>query len=165
MLQVESIFAKPSTGNSAVKARIQKRHFEVEEGDLITYLNVFMGFVREGRGKEFCHRNFVSYKSMKRVAEIRERLARMAQNYDVPLISCDGNYTQCRCRKLAKDTSLICDSYFTGHTEVIQKCLVTGLFANAVYLHHSGVYKTVRGDVELYVHPDSVLYTVAQPQW
>lgn len=90
MLQVESVFAKPSTGNGMIKARIQKRTFEVEEGDLITYLNVYMGFVREGMSKEFCHRNFVSYKSMKRVAEIRERLGRMMQNYDVPLTSCDG---------------------------------------------------------------------------
>ncbi|KAK4873239.1 hypothetical protein RN001_015268 [Aquatica leii] len=141
MLQVETIFAKPSTGNSAVKARVQKRHFEVEEGDLITYLNIYLAFVQSGYGNDFCHRNFINYKSMKRVVEIRARLGKMMSNYGVPLVSCEGD------------------------TEAVCKCLVTGLFPNAVYLHYSGVYKTVRGDIELHVHPDSVLYTIPQPQW
>lgn len=48
---------------------------------------------------------------------------------------------------------------------MIRKCLVKGLFPNAAYLHHSGSYKTIRGDIELSVHPDSVLYTIPQPQW
>lgn len=141
MLQVESIYVKPSSGNFSVKAKIQKRHFEVEEGDLITYLNVFSAFAKSGFTKEFCHRHFINYKAMLRVLEIRERLERMMNNYEVPINSCAGN------------------------TEAVCKCLVTGLFPNAVYLHYSGVYKTVRGDVELYVHPDSVLYTIPHPQW
>lgn len=90
MLQVESIFTKPSTGNSTIKARIQKRHFEVEEGDLVTYLNVYLAFVKNDMSKEFCHRNYISFKSMKRVVEIRHRLERMMKNYDVPMISCNG---------------------------------------------------------------------------
>lgn len=56
-------------------------------------------------------------------------------------------------------------TFVSGYTEPILKCLVTGLFPNAAYLHYSGVYKTIRGDVELHVHPESVLYTITQPQW
>ncbi|XP_019867915.2 probable ATP-dependent RNA helicase DHX35 isoform X2 [Aethina tumida] len=141
MLQVECIFTKPSSGNMIVKSRIQKRHFEVEEGDLITYLNVFNGFIQSDKSREFCHKNFINYRSLKRVVEIRERLEKVMKNYDVPIISCQR------------------------YTDAIRKCLVKGLFPNAAYLHHSGVYKTVRGDVDLYVHPDSCLYTIKQPQW
>ncbi|KAJ3660361.1 hypothetical protein Zmor_004812 [Zophobas morio] len=141
MLQVETVFTKPSSGSFAVKARIQKRLFEVEEGDLITYLNVFNGFISSEMSQGFCHKNFINYKSMRRVVEIRSRLEKMLKNYDVPIVSCGGL------------------------TEMICKCLVTGLFPNAAYLHYSGVYKTVRGDIELFVHPDSVLYTIPQPQW
>lgn len=54
---------------------------------------------------------------------------------------------------------------FLGNTETICKCLVTGLFPNVAYLHHSGVYRTVRGDIDLFIHPDSVLYTIPQAQW
>ncbi|CAG9816310.1 unnamed protein product [Phaedon cochleariae] len=141
MLQVETVFTKPSTGASIIKAKIQKRLFEVEEGDLITYLNVFNGFVQSEMSQGYCHKNFLNYKSLKRVVEIRNRLEKMLKNYDVPIVSSIRS------------------------TEAIRKCLVKGLFPNAAYLHHSGVYKTIRGDIELYVHPDSVIYTIPQPQW
>lgn len=92
ILQVEIVFAKPSTGNSVIKARIQKRLFEVEEGDLITYLNVYNGFVQSEMSQGFCHKNFLNYKSLKRVAEIRGRLEKMLRNYDIPIVSCIGEY-------------------------------------------------------------------------
>ncbi|XP_057662442.1 probable ATP-dependent RNA helicase DHX35 [Diorhabda carinulata] len=141
MLQVETVFTKPTTGNSVIKARIQKRLFEVEEGDLITYLNVYNGFIQSEMSQGFCHKNFLSYKSLKRVVEIRNRLEKMIRSYGIPIESC------------------------LRSTETIRKCLVKGLFPNAAYLHYSGVYKTIRGDIELFVHPDSVLYTIPQPQW
>lgn len=92
MLQVETVFTKPSSGSNSVKARVQKRLFEVEEGDLITYLNVYAAFMNSNMDKGFCHKNFISYKSMKRVLEIRNRLEKMILNYDVPLVSCNGIY-------------------------------------------------------------------------
>lgn len=38
------------------------------------------------------------------------------------------------------------------------------LFFSA-YLHHSGVYRTCRGNRELEIHPLSCLYTIRQPQY
>jgi hypothetical protein len=60
--------------------------------------------------------------------------------------------------------------YFTnnlnaGSSEVVTRCLAAGLFPNAAYLHHSGVYKTVRGDIELVIHPSSVLYAEEYAEW
>jgi hypothetical protein len=52
-----------------------------------------------------------------------------------------------------------------GDTEKVCRCITAGLFPNAAYLHYSGVYRTVRGDQELYIHPTSVLYTLEQPKW
>ena len=52
-----------------------------------------------------------------------------------------------------------------GDSEKVCKCITAGLFPNAAYLHYSGVYRTVRGDQELYIHPTSVLYTLEQPKW
>jgi ATP-dependent RNA helicase DDX35 len=105
MLQVETIFTKPSSGNSSIRARLQKRLFEVEEGDLITYLNVYNAFVSSDMSREFCHKNFINHKSMKRVVEVRRRLEKMLNNYDVPLVSCEGEtrfcyfvFTSFRCR-------------------------------------------------------------------
>lgn len=90
MLQVETVFAKPTTGNGMIKARVQKRLFEVAEGDLIMYLNVYAGFMNSNMERGFCQKNFINYRAMKRVVEIRARLQRMIANYDVPLVSCSG---------------------------------------------------------------------------
>lgn len=95
MLQVETIFTKPSSGTNILKARVQKRLFEVEEGDLITYLNVYAAFMNSNMDKGFCHKNFISYKAMKRVVEVRGRLEKMLRNYDVPLVSCNGKMSVC----------------------------------------------------------------------
>lgn len=32
-------------------------------------------------------------------------------------------------------------------------------------MHHSGSYRTLRDDRELYIHPDSVLYGEKPPKW
>jgi len=51
-------------------------------------------------------------------------------------------------------------------SENIRKCLVAGLFPNAAYLHMSGFYRTIRGDLPLAVHPTSTVYTMSpQPAW
>ena len=52
-------------------------------------------------------------------------------------------------------------------TDAIRKCIVSGLFPNAAYLHMSGFYRTVRGDIPLAIHPTSVLYTMdgTLPPW
>lgn len=91
MLQVENVFCKPASGQASIKARVQKRNFEVEEGDLITLLNVYNGFLASNKGKDFCHRNFINYNVMKRVLEIRLRMKNMMKKYNIPLISSKGN--------------------------------------------------------------------------
>lgn len=142
MLQVQSVFSKPTTGQGQIKGRIEKRNFEVVEGDLITLLNVYTAFITNGRTKEFCGRHYLIYKNLKRAYELRIQLENLIQNkLGIPLFSCNG------------DVTTIC------------RCITAGFFPNAAYLHHSGVYKTIRGNTELHVHPLSTLYTQQQPQF
>lgn len=142
MLQVQAVFAKPVTGQGQIKAKVAKRNFEVAEGDLISSLNVYTAFVEEGRTKEFCGRNYLVYRNLKRVHEIKTQLTNFVKKkLGLPILSCKGN------------------------VETICRCITYGYFPNAAYLHHSGVYKTVRGDIELNVHPLSSLYTIEQPPW
>lgn len=49
MLQVQTVFSKPVTGQGQIRARIRKRDFEVGEGDLITLLNVYNSYVENDR--------------------------------------------------------------------------------------------------------------------
>lgn len=142
LLQVQSVFSKPVTGQGQITARIRKREFEVAEGDLITMLNVFNSFVENGRTKEWCGRHYLIYKNLKRAYELRQSLANLSRNkLGMPLISCDGDVA------------------------TIRRCIASGFFTNAVYLHHSGVYRSCRGNRELHIHPMSCLYTEKQPQY
>lgn len=142
MLQVQSVFSKPATGQGQIKQKVAKRNFEAAEGDLITLLNVYTAFVEDGRTKEFCGRYYLIYRHLKRAYELRNQLVKLIQSkLGIPMFSCNGN------------------------VELICKCITAGFFPNAAYLHHSGVYKTVRGNTELSVHPLSTLYTIRPPQF
>ena len=140
MLQVESIFIQ--TPNQSGKARLARRNFEVAEGDLLTLLNVFNAYSMIGKGEEkfWCSKMFLKYKALRRANELYSQMVKTLKRYKVPLKS-------------------------TKDQDQIVKCIVSGLFPNAAYLHMSGTYRTVRGDFPLLVHPTSVLYAVEQPSW
>ena len=138
MLQVENIFQQPSSGQRAIQARRAKHRFCVEEGDLITYLNVYNEFLSMGRTRSWADKNFLNYNALLRVGEIRCRLVRLMHRFSIEMVTADGDM------------------------DTVRRCLVSGLFANAAYLSPVGerVYKTIRGDHELKIHPSSVLFTV-----
>ncbi|XP_048132237.1 probable pre-mRNA-splicing factor ATP-dependent RNA helicase DEAH9 isoform X3 [Rhodamnia argentea] len=117
--------------------------FAAAEGDLVTFLNVYKGFLQSGKSSQWCHKNYINYHAMKKVVDIREQLRRIAQRLGVTLKSCD------------KDM------------QVVRKAVTTGFFANACRLEpftHNGMYKTVRTSQEVYIHPSSVLFRV-NPKW
>ncbi|XP_011067091.1 PREDICTED: probable ATP-dependent RNA helicase DHX35 isoform X2 [Acromyrmex echinatior] len=140
MLQVQNVFIQPGGGQAVLKARIAHRKFEVEEGDLLTLLNVYTAF-EQNKTPAWCQKYFLNHKVLRRATEIRVQMHKMLKHLDIPLVSCNGNIQQ------------------------ILKCLTAGLFPKAAYLHYTGTYRTVRGNKDLYIHPNSCLYTLKQPQW
>lgn len=141
MLQVQQIFSTPKSGQGSINARRQRRNFEVSEGDLITYLNVYQAFVTNGCTKEFCGQYCILYRHLKRVVEIRNQLASL-------LIK------QFRFKMVKSNDA-----------NTIRRAICAGLFPFAAYLHHSGCYKMIRGDKEVHIHPTSCIYTEKQPSW
>ncbi|KAL0011233.1 hypothetical protein SO802_006341 [Lithocarpus litseifolius] len=120
-----------------------KLRFAAAEGDHVTFLNVYKGFLQSGKSSQWCHRNHVNYQAMKKVIEIRGQLRRIAQRLGIVLKSCEGDM------------------------KAVRKAVTAGFFANACRLEafsHSGMYKTVRGSQEVYIHPSSVLFRV-NPKW
>ncbi|KAF2305204.1 hypothetical protein GH714_003027 [Hevea brasiliensis] len=78
-----------------------------------------------------------------KVIEIREQLRRIALRIGIVLKSCERDML------------------------VVRKAVTAGFFANACNLEaysHNGMYKTVRGSQEVYIHPSSVLFRV-NPKW
>lgn len=120
-----------------------KLHFAAAEGDHVTYLNVYKGFLHAGKSSQWCYKNFINHSAMKKVIEIREQLKRTVQHLGIALKSCE------------KDT------------EILRKAITAGFFANASRLEafsQGGMYKTIRSSQEVYIHPSSVLFRV-NPKW
>lgn len=139
MLQVENIFTQPSSGQRSIQARNAKHNLSVEEGDWITYLNVYNLFVKEGRVRSWADRHYLNYKGLLRVCEVRHRLVSLCNRFRLKVRSANGD------------------------VDLVRKCIVAGFFANAAYLDPTGTYRTVRGNHELHIHPNSVLYTQSRP--
>ncbi|MGH0164759.1 UNVERIFIED_CONTAM: hypothetical protein FKN15_047917 [Acipenser sinensis] len=117
------------------------RKFAVAEGDHLTMLNVYEAFVKNRRSSQWCQEHFLNYKGLQRAAAVREQLWRLLSKFRIPKKSSEGD------------------------PEVILRCIVSGFFANAARLHHSGAYRTLRDDHELHIHPTSVLYAEKPPKW
>ncbi|KAG5413375.1 hypothetical protein IGI04_000942 [Brassica rapa subsp. trilocularis] len=119
-----------------------KLRFAAAEGDHITFLNVYKGFLESKKSSQWCYKNFLNYQSMKKVVEIRDQLKRIARRLGITLKSCDGDI------------------------DAVRKAVTAGFFANACRLepHSNGVFKTIRGSEEVYIHPSSVLFRV-NPKW
>jgi len=89
MLQVQNIFVQPGGGQAILKARIAHRKFEVEEGDLLTLLNVYTAFDRN-KTPAWCQKHFLNHKALRRATEIRTQMRKMLKRLDIPLTSCNG---------------------------------------------------------------------------
>ncbi|PHU03521.1 hypothetical protein BC332_28772 [Capsicum chinense] len=117
-----------------------KLKFAAAEGDHVTFLNVYKGFIQSNKSSKWCHKNFINYHAMRKVIEVREQLKRITQRLGIGLKSCEGDI------------------------QAVRKAITAGFFANAARLEpfsHNGLYKTVRTSQEVYIHPSSVLFRVS----
>uniref|UniRef100_A0A4W4FTD6 Probable ATP-dependent RNA helicase DHX35 n=1 Tax=Electrophorus electricus TaxID=8005 RepID=A0A4W4FTD6_ELEEL len=139
MMQIQNVFvALPNQKKAAAR---EHRKFSVAEGDHLTMLNVYEAFEKHQKSSRWCQEHFLNYRGLVRAASIREQLRRMLNKFRVPRNSSEGD------------------------PDVILRCIVSGFFANAARLHHSGSYRTLRDDRELHIHPNSVLYGEKPPKW
>lgn len=94
LLQVQNVFVRVTSGAASIKARVERRKFEVIEGDLLTMLNVYTAYRKvvesEKSSKAWCHEHFVNHRAMKRVSEIRTHMLRLLAKLNVPVVSCNG---------------------------------------------------------------------------
>ncbi|KAL8192178.1 hypothetical protein R6Q57_028040 [Mikania cordata] len=140
ILSVQSIWISVKGQRELDEAKLR---FAAAEGDHVTFLNVYKGFLQSNKSSKWCHKNFINYHAMKKVIEVREQLRRIAQRLGLTLKSCENDM------------------------QVLRKAVTAGFFANACRLEpysHNGMYKTVRSSQEVYIHPSSVLFRV-NPKW
>ncbi|KAF2234599.1 ATP dependent RNA helicase, partial [Viridothelium virens] len=124
-----------------------RRRFAVEEGDHLTLLNVYQGFVTKGRKEtKWCRENYLNYKSMVRAVSIRSQLKRYLERFGMNVDeSLRGEELLLRVRGPDK-------------AEQVRRCLTAGYFAHAARMQPDGSFKTVNGGTVLHAHPSSLMF-------
>jgi ATP-dependent RNA helicase DDX35 len=126
-------------------AESHRRKFAVEEGDHLTYLNVYQAFVTKGKkDSKWCRDNLLNYRALLRAVSIRGQLKRYLERFGIQTEESLSS------RHGAVDLS--------RQPEQIQRCLTTGYFAHAAKMQPDGTFKTVSGGLTLYAHPSSLMF-------
>ncbi|OKP01393.1 hypothetical protein PENSUB_7383 [Penicillium subrubescens] len=112
-------------------AESHRRKFAVEEGDHLTYLNVYQAFVTKGKkDSKWCRDHLLNYRALVRAVSIRGQLKRYLERFGIQV-----------------EESLSTRHGGAGATtspEQIQRCLTTGYFAHAAKMQPDGTFKTNR---------------------
>lgn len=149
MLSVQNVYMQ-STRASKEQVQEARRKFWVEEGDHLSLLNVYNAFVSKGnKSGKWCHDRLLNFKALSRAISIRQQLTRYLRRFNIPIVSALKLYPN------AAEASI-----------QIRKCLTSGYFSQAARAEPdgSGRFRTVRDNVLLSIHPNSVLFN-RNPQW
>ncbi|QSL64806.1 hypothetical protein MERGE_002108 [Pneumocystis wakefieldiae] len=134
-----SIFYRPKDKKfHADKAR---QNFTRPSGDHLTLLNIWNEWVDTNFSYQWTRENFLQYRSLTRVRDVRDQLARLCERVEI----------------------------VTGITSsdiiAIQKSITAGFFYNVARLQKSSnSYRTIKSGQTVYIHPNSVLFGV-NPKW
>jgi ATP-dependent RNA helicase DDX35 len=147
MLSVQNPFVKHGNSKEA-KEKLEEAiaSFAHSTGDHLTHLKVYNEWLEAGQKDAWCKENSLDIRALKRAKEVRAQL----RGY----------------MKRLKPSSLDI-STCNGDSDLIRKCMVSGFFGNAARLSSNGLYKTVKDNRVVSLHPSSVLYrsTKALPNW
>lgn len=103
------------------------------EGDLLSYLNIFNGFISSNKSQKWAERRNLNYQSLINAVEICSKLESHLISRGIVV-----NYSQ------------------NKPIDLLRKSLVSGLFSNVARLQANGDYKTIRGEQTVHIHPTSV---------
>eukprot|EP01095_Lingulamoeba_sp_RSL-Kostka_P011760 TRINITY_DN4565_c0_g2_i1.p1 TRINITY_DN4565_c0_g2~~TRINITY_DN4565_c0_g2_i1.p1 ORF type:complete len:287 (+),score=65.76 TRINITY_DN4565_c0_g2_i1:131-862(+) len=155
MLSVENIFIFPQ--NKQAESKIAKERFSSVEGDHITLLNVyntFMSIDSQMSKKDWCYSNFLNYRSLIKVKNIRDQLIDYC--FDMKLISKSDivviNNIELSQSDVINDSSI---------AEKVNHCLTLSFFMHSAIRHPSGYYVVKMANdqsQQAYIHPSSVLF-------
>ncbi|GMK58825.1 hypothetical protein CspeluHIS016_0602670 [Cutaneotrichosporon spelunceum] len=115
------------------------KNFQKPGGDHFTLLNIFNQWADSNYSQQFCHENFVQYKSLVRVRDIRDQLASLCDRVEVVIESLPNEVVP------------------------IQKAITAGYFYNTARLDKGGSYRTTKNNHTVYLHPSSGLIGMQPP--
>ncbi|KAI9897555.1 hypothetical protein N3K66_007411 [Trichothecium roseum] len=143
LLSVPQIFVRPA--NNRKRADEMKSHFSHPDGDHLTLLNAYHAFKGQSTSdhdsvKRWCHEHFLSFRHLSSADNVRAQLKRIMETHSLELLS----------------TAFEDKNYYTN----IRRALLSGFFMQVAMKESSGkVYRTIKDDQAVLIHPSTVLRT------
>jgi len=135
-----SLFYRPK--DKKMHADKARQNFVKNGGDHFTLLNIWDQWSETNYSQQWCYENFVQFKSLSRVRDIRDQLAGLCDRVEV-VIQSNPN---------------------SNDIVPIQKALTSGYFYNTARLQKSGdSYRTLKTNQTVYIHPSSSLFQSQPP--
>ncbi|ETL30347.1 hypothetical protein F441_17089 [Phytophthora nicotianae CJ01A1] len=168
MLSVASVLSVGDVflGSRGSRERQEKiaeamEHFTHPDGDHMMYLSIYDEFVENNKSRSWCDEYLLSHRALLRATEIRRHLKRYVTRFKSleknNVSASDGDYVKIGNGDESEDKA---------RSATIRKCIVSGYFANAAKLHADGVYRTLRDQRPVQLHPTSVYYHMGTlPDW
>ena len=132
MLSVPPVFFRPA-GREDDADQARERFF-VPESDHLTLLNVYTQWRQNQFRGEWCNRQFLHVKALRKAREVRQQLLEIMEQRNVSL---DGR---------------------RNDDDVVRKAICSAYFSHAARLKSLGEYQNARSGVEAHLHPTSALY-------
>lgn len=129
--QSGALFYRPKEKQAQADAK--KAKFNDPHGDHLTLLNCYNAWLRNNRSKAWCQENFIQWKLMDRVENVRKQLVTIFERHKLKIESC------------GRDTT------------VVRRVLCSGFFRNSAR-KSEGNYMTLVEDTAVFLHPSSALF-------
>lgn len=137
-----NLFYRPK--DKKVDADKKREFFNHETGDHLSLLNVWNNWTETGYSSAWCQDNFIQYRTLKRVKDVRDQLQSLCKKSGIQL---EAPVT------LEESKSVL-----------LQKCIVAGFFPHVVKLAKMGdSYRTLKKNQAVYIHPSSVVFQFKPP--
>ncbi|CEG46901.1 probable atp-dependent rna helicase dhx35-like [Plasmopara halstedii] len=159
VLSVGDLFMNPRGSKERQEQLAQAlKHFAHPDGDHMTYISIYNEFVENNKSRAWCDENLLSYRALVRATEIRRHLRQYVTRFKPIDINRED--------EIMSLNSSCNEDEDKARSAKIRRCLVTGYFANAAKLHADGVYRTLRDERPVQLHPTSIYYHMGSlPDW
>lgn len=132
-LSAQSPFILPP--GEEMEARIAHHAFRDVQGDFLTYVKLFKKFINQEKPEEFCEKNFLDYRVLSEIKNIKEQLELIVSDMGIPILNGGKN-----------------DDYLT--------CIASGMIQFIAVREGKENYKTLTAD-NIQIHPGSCMFKVA----
>jgi HrpA-like RNA helicase len=169
LLSVESIWYPVSQHDTRLNDALKKREkFAHPHSDHLTYLHIYNTYKKQlssNQQRQWCLENYIQYRSLQRVDQIRQQLKDILLSMKLPIVSVHHTHTHTHTH-VHNDSG---SSSSMDHESIVRKCITTGLFQHAARRIEidtdsmnsnrspSNEYETILGHNRCRIHPSSVV--------